>query len=301
MGSRSGLRRLFKAALARIGYALVPTARYAVIPRDYNSPLPDLERLDKDFWQTPRPMHGVDLAVDQAIELLSERLAPYVLEFERPADRPDYTFASGSYGILDAEILYAMLRWLKPRTIVEFGSGASSHFIQMAARHNAAEGRPTAHRVFDPHPFTASPLGPVSGPIVTAVRAEEVAPEAIAGLLGDGDVLFVDTTHTVKTGGDVDRIFTAIVPLLACGVRVHVHDVFLPYEYPRDWVVRHRRLWAEQYLVHAFLAFNRCFRVSFPTMAVSRAAPEIVTALVPGFSPAYMPGSFWIERVCDGA
>ena len=75
------------------------------------------------------------------------------------------------------------------------------------------------------------------------------------------------------------------------------HHVFLPYEYPREWVVEDRHLWAEQYLVHAFLAFNCAFRVRFPAMAVSRAAPEAVAQLVPGFSLAARPGAFWIQRV----
>jgi hypothetical protein len=280
-----------------MGYAVVPTARYAVVPRHFNSPLPDLARLDEDFWDAPRSMDGVDLAIEQAIELLTARLAPYIAEFERPADRPGYTFASGLYAIVDAEILYAVVRWLKPKVLIEFGSGASSYFIQMAARRNADEGRSMEHRIFDPYPFTASPLGPVDGAVVTGVRAEDVDPAVVTELLGAGDVLFIDTTHTVKTGGDVDHIFSAIIPQLAPGVWVHIHDVFLPYEYPRVWVVDEQRLWAEQYLLQAFLAFNRAFRVRFPAMAVSRAAPETLAQLVPGFSLAARPGAFWIERV----
>jgi hypothetical protein len=280
-----------------MGYAIGPTERYALVPRHFYSPLPDLARLDERFWETARSMPGVDLAIDQAIELLTECLAPYIGEFERPADRAGYTFASGSYGIVDAELLYAVLRWLKPKVLVEFGSGASSHFIQMAARRNGNEGRSLEHRIFDPYPFTASPLGPVDGAVVTPIRAEEVDPAIVSELLRAGDVLFVDTTHTVKTGGDVDHIFTAIIPQLAPGVWVHIHDVFLPYEYRREWVVDEQRLWAEQYLLQAFLAFNCAFRVRFPAMAVSRAAPAIVGPLVPGFSPAARPGAFWIERV----
>jgi len=280
-----------------MGLALVPTARYAVVPRHFYSPLPDLERLDEGFWDTPRPMLGVDLAVEQAIELLTSELAPYIGEFERPADRPGYTFASGSYGIVDAEILYAVVRRLKPKLLLEFGSGASSHFIQMAARRNAGEGEALEHRIFDPYPFTASPLGPVDGVVVTEARAEDVDPGLVSELLGAGDVLFVDTTHTVKTGGDVDHIFSAVLPRLAPGVWVHIHDVFLPYEYRRDWVVDEQRLYAEQYLLQAFLAFNRAFRVRFPAMAVARAAPEMLGRLVPGFSLAAQPGAFWFERV----
>lgn len=279
-----------------MGYSLVPNARFAVVPRDFNSPLPDVERLDGAFWETPRSMLGIDLAVDQAIELLTRQLAPYIEEFEPPPDQPGYTFASGSYGTLDAEVLYAIVRSRKPKVLVEFGSGASSHFIQMAARRNAGEGRPLDHRIYDPYPFTASPLGPVSGTKVEAIRAEDLDPTLITDLLDEGDVLFVDTSHTVKTGGDVDHICSAIIPRLAPGVWVHVHDVFLPFEYPRTWVIDDRRLWAEQYLVHAFLAFNDAFSVRFPAMAVSRAAPDTVAELVPGFSMAARPGAFWFER-----
>jgi Methyltransferase domain len=288
---------LAKQALARIGYSVVPNARYAVVPRDFNSPLPELERLDDGFWEMPRSMLGVDLAVEDAIKLLTEQLASFIGEFERPADRPGYTFSSSSYGILDAELLYSIVRLRKPRVLVEFGSGASSHFIQMAARRNARDGQSLEHLIFDPYPFTASPLGPVDGPVVKAVRAEEVEPARVAEMLAEGDVLFVDTSHTVKTGGDVDHIYSAIIPRLAPGVWVHIHDIFLPYEYPRRWVVDDRRLWAEQYLLQAFLAFNDSFRVRFPAMAVSRAAPEAVAGLVPGFSLAARPGAFWFERV----
>jgi hypothetical protein len=290
-------RQMVNQALARTGYALVPNARYWLVPRSFNSPVPDLERLDRQFWQTPRSIVGVDLAVDHAVELLTGPLAPFLGEFVRPHDRPGYVFATSSYPIFDAEVLYAIVRWLKPRRVVELGSGASSHFIQQAARRNATEGHPLEHRIYDPFPFTASALGAVDGPIVTSTRAEDLEPERIAELLGERDVLFIDTTHTVKTGGDVDHIFSAIVPRLAPGVWIHVHDVFLPYEYPREWVVDQRRLWAEQYLLHAFLAFNDEFRVRFPAMAVSRAAPETVGRLVPGFSLAYTPGGFWMERL----
>ncbi len=242
-------------------------------------------------------MLGVELATDEAVELLTGPLSPYLGEFVRPGDRAGYRFAESSYPTVDAEVLFAIVRWLKPRRVIELGSGASSHFIQQAGRRNADDGRPLEHRIYDPYPFTASPLGPVEGPVVTSTRAEDLDPAEISGLLDRRDVLFIDTTHTVKTGGDVDHIFSAVLPRLAPGVWIHLHDVFLPYEYPREWVVDQRRLWAEQYLVHAFLAFNTAFRVRFPAMAVSRAAPATMASLIPGFSPAYRPGSFWIERV----
>src|SRR5581483_11082477 len=101
------------------------------------------------------------------------------------------------------------------------------------------------------------------------VPAERLDEHVITGL-GLGDVLFVDTTHTVKTGGDVTRIVLEFLPRLAPGVLVHLHDIFLPYEYPREWVVQERRAYAEQYLLQAFLAFNPTYEVVFPAHAVTR-------------------------------
>lgn len=112
---------------------------------------------------------------------------------------------------------------------------------------------PFDHEVLDPYPF-ANPMGPVTTAEVRRVRSEDLDPSEVERL-ADGDVLFVDTTHTVKTGGDVAHLILNLFPRVPQGVWVHVHDVFLPYEYPREWVVDERRAWAEQYLLQAFLAF----------------------------------------------
>ena len=93
------------------------------------------------------------------------------------------------------------------------------------------------------------------------------------------------------------RIVLDLLPLVAPGVLVHFHDIFLPYEYPSAWVLEERRAWAEQYLLQAFLAFNAAFEVVFPAYAVVRAAPDAVAQAIPSFSAAVMPGAFWIRRV----
>src|SRR5207247_5820903 len=79
--------------------------------------------------------------------------------------------------------------------------------------------------------------------------------------LQSGDVLFIDSSHTVKIGGDVNYLFLEVLPRLKPGVIVHVHDIFLPFEYPREWVRDDFRFWAEQYLLQAFLTFNSEFQV----------------------------------------
>jgi len=122
-----------------------------------------------------------------------------------------------------------MMRHYKPRRIIEAGSGASSLVIAAAARLN---GNTPDYTIIDPYP------GEVVGrglPGVTTLLRERVerVDRQLFSTLRDGDLLFIDTSHVVKTGGDVNYLFLHVLPLLNPGVVVHVHDIFLSYEYPR--------------------------------------------------------------------
>jgi hypothetical protein len=271
--SGSLLRRAARERLRRRGYD--------VVARTHESPLPDIGAIPDDTW-SPSELVGVDLRLGDAWVLLEDELAQFVAEF--PAD---FELRNGTYESVDAETLYAMLRWARPRRVLELGSGASSHLIQAAG---VGE-----HRIFDPYPWAATQLGPVEGVTVRPLRAEDI-PLAEFTDLGAGDVLFVDTTHTVRTGGDVTRIVLEIIPRLARGVIVHVHDIFLPYDYPRVWIVDLRRAYAEQYLLHAFLAFNDAFEVLLPVHALATADPDRLRRVVPSFGPGVAPGAFWMRR-----
>ncbi len=79
--------------------------------------------------------------------------------------------------------------------------------------------------------------------------------------LGENDVLFIDTSHVVRTGGDVQHLYLRVMPALRPGVLVHMHDIFLPRDYPREWLADQKKFWTEQYLLQAFLAFNGEFEV----------------------------------------
>ena len=113
--------------------------------------------------------------------------------------------------------------------------------------------------------------------------------------LDSGDILFIDSSHTVKIGGDVNYLFLEVLPRLKPGVIVHVHDIFLPFDYRRDWVMDELRFWTEQYLLQAFLSFNSEFEV---LMANGYLAHRYVEDLKATFvnSPWWGGGSFWIRR-----
>jgi hypothetical protein len=125
--------------------------------------------------------------------------------------------------------------------------------------------------------------------------AQEV-PLAEFESLGRGDVLFVDTTHTVKLAGDVNFIVLDVLPLLAPGVVVHVHDVFLPREYPRAWLEDLGLIWSEQYLLQAFLAMNSGYEVLLSANALAAERPDVLGAAVSSWRLRGLPGAFWIRR-----
>jgi hypothetical protein len=256
-------------------------AGYDLVKRGGRSPIPDPAAIPKETWQ-PSELIGVDLRLDAAWALLEDELAPLITEFPAAFD-----LGNGSYESVDAETLYALLRWTRPRLVIELGSGTSSHVIHAAGGFE--------HRIFDPNPWDATRLGPVAGLAITPLRSEDIPLKHFADLRA-GDVLFLDTTHIVKTGGDVTRILLEVLPRLASGVLVHVHDIFLPYDYPRQWVFEERRVYAEQYLLHAFLAFNHAFDVLLPTSAMARSDPERLRHVVPSFGPGVLPGAFWLRR-----
>lgn len=255
---------------------------YDVVVRSFDSPLPNLATIPEETWR-PSALVGVDLRLPAAWALLEDELAPFIADF--PAD---FEIHNGTYESVDAEALYALLRWARPRRVIELGSGASSHLVHAAD--------PLEHRIFDPYPWAATRLGPVSGLTITPLRAEDI-PLTEFAVLEAGDVLFVDTTHTVKTGGDVTRIMLEVLPRLASGVLVHVHDIFLPSDYPRPWVADLRRAYAEQYLLHAFLLFNDAFEVLLPAHALAAADPERLGRVIPSYRPGDAPGAFWLRRL----
>jgi hypothetical protein len=136
-------------------------------------------------------------------------------------------------------------------------------------------------------------------PGITDLHVQEVqdVPLELYGELGDGDVLFIDTSHTVKTGGDVDWIYNQILPRLDPGVVVHLHDIFMPGDYPEQWVVEGWG-WNETYLVQSFLAFNSAFEILFGVRwMIQNHWNELVKAF-PGLTEARAEwtSALWIRR-----
>ncbi|MDH3235828.1 MAG: class I SAM-dependent methyltransferase [Alphaproteobacteria bacterium] len=152
-------------------------------------------------------------------------------EVETPSPAP--RFDQAWFPPLDAAAAYALIRERKPACIVEIGSGHSTRFLARAVHDG---GLATAITAWDPAPRAAIDGLSVGGKPVEWIRATvQEAGDGIADELAPGDVLFIDTSHILMPGSDVDILFNHVLPMLPAGVIVHIHDIFLPDDYPAEW------------------------------------------------------------------
>ena len=152
----------------------------------------------------------------------------------------------------------------------------------------------------DPYPTTAVLSMPESVRTLIASDVQQVPAEELVPP-NPGDVLFIDSSHVVRTGGDVNHLYLDVLPRLPPGVVVHVHDIQLPYEYWRTYSTQQnspKLFWTEQYLLQAFLAFNPHFKVLLAGYWCQREHPDAFEASFPAFRPeAHRPTtSFYMQR-----
>lgn len=186
--------------------------------------------------------------------LLTDMVATYEPEY-----RGNTVFTEGQssgygpgFGYIEAQCLHGMLRSLKPGRIIEVGSGVSTHCAAHALALNAAEGRPGTITCIEPNP---SAYLKRSGKIKLIDKiVQEVETSAFSTLEAD-DLLFIDSTHTVKPGGDVSFIYTEVLPILKPGVVVHIHDIYFPFLYQRD-VLDSLYQWSESLVLASLLVNN---------------------------------------------
>jgi hypothetical protein len=263
--------------------------------------VPDLATLPEWIWSRCSELPAVALDTAAAMGFIEDELAPFVPELRVPRYRTGeagtFYLHNENFESVDAELLYAVVRAMRPRRIVELGSGFSTLLINIACRRNAEHGTATDHVAFDPFPrehILGAELPPAPTRLETLPATEIPIGTFLA--LGAGDVLFVDTTHSVKIGSDVNFVILDVMPRLAPGVLIHFHDIFLPWEYPRTWFEERRYFWNEQYLLQAFLAFNDEFEILIPAHAVAREHTDRLRAVVPSFCSGGSPASMWLRR-----
>ncbi|MCX6923096.1 MAG: class I SAM-dependent methyltransferase [Verrucomicrobia bacterium] len=277
---------------------------------DYHNPLPSEFELCKSLarWDRPSALRGVHYDLDAFRQRLSSLMTRYYEEFNQLPPFTELTHRGFGHGfpLLDALILYAMVRDLKPKRYLEVGCGLSTYYAWLAAQKNAAEGHPVAITCIEPYPFAA--LATIEGVKVIQALAQDVSVDVFSAL-ERGDILFIDSTHIVRIDGDVPYLFLEVLPALKPGVQVHVHDIPFPYNTPypancwvlvRDPASNHWPVyWTEPMLLQAFLAFNPRYSISLSCPMLRHFDPAALAQTIPGYdhmsAGADSFSSIWLE------
>ena len=236
-------------------------------PGHFYSPIvatADVKINEEEIFSEPPAIRGVDLNESGQLELLKQfesfyREQPFTSE--RVQNRR-YFFENPNYSYSDAIFLYCMMRYLRPRRVIEVGSGYSS--CAMLDVNELFFDNSIACTFIDPYPQLLRDLIWQSDEEHVRVIGQRVqdANLDVFRELEPNDILFIDSSHVAKTGSDVNYILFKILPLLREGVYIHFHDIFYPFEYPPYWVYE-GRAWNEVYVLRAFLQYNRSFQIQF--------------------------------------
>ncbi len=205
-----------------------------------------------------------------------------------------YFFDNPAYSYSDAIVLYSMIRHLNPKMIIEVGSGYSSCVTL------------DTNELFFNSSIICKFIEPYPDLLLSLVKDQDkeritIFPSRLQDIelkefedLGRNDILFIDSTHVSKVNSDVNRLLFEILPRLAPGVHIHFHDIFYPFEYPMRWVYE-GRAWNEQYLLRAFLEYNRAYRIVFMNSFLERFNKDAFKKYMP-LCLKNTGGSIWIEK-----
>lgn len=280
-------------------------SRFLPLPVHFYSPIPPLDVLEKRrIWDRVSELRGIDLRVTEQIELLNILGSRFAKECDWPLETdgdPNHFFLNNnSFSFGCAAALHSLIRHRKPRRIIEIGSGNSSRVINAAIEKNRAEtGMVTEYLIIDPFPASSTTM--LSALSETHVKMVEEVDENFFSTLGENDILFIDSGHTVRTGSDVNYLILDILPILAPGVLIHFHDIPMPYEYAKIYFTNpgFRVFWTESYLLQAFLSYNHDFEILLSMSYLMTEHKEIFSKAFPLYDPeghTAISGSFWITK-----
>lgn len=237
-----------------------------VPPGHFYSAVPPLTevraRASHIFDRNCRTVAGVDLREAEQLALL-ERFAEYYRDHPFTATQREdrrYFFENPHYSYSDALFLHCMLRHIRPKRVIEVGSGYSS-----AATLDTCElflGNEVDCTFIEPYTdLLRSILKPGDTERINIIEKplQDVPVSLFEGLTAN-DILFIDSTHVSRVGSDVNYLFFEVLPALRPWVVIHFHDVFWPFEYPESWIEEGRQ-WQEDYVLRAFLEFNQAFEI----------------------------------------
>ena len=255
-----------------------------ILPRHFYSSIPCLRELNlAQQWRKPQSMIGVDgIDLEAQLSFAAALCTPFRSRIEGGVwDEFCAIAREVGYGPADADFLFCFIASKKPRRIVQIGCGVSTAIILGAAAHVDYEPQLTC---IEPYPSDFLKEMSHAGKIrLERVKAQDAELDLMT-TLGPEDLLFVDSTHTVKPGSEVNRIVFEVLPRLGPGTYVHFHDINFPYDYQPS-VLRELFFSVESSLLHAFLVNNVQFTIRVSLSMLHYGRPEKLRQLLPCYLP----------------
>jgi predicted O-methyltransferase YrrM len=233
----------------------------------YYSPvfsIEDIKKRECQIWKNSLidGVQGIDLKTSEQFALV-KKIETYYKDMPfttKKNNEQRYYFENNYYSYTDGIILYSMIRHFKPKQIIEVGSGFSS-MVMLDTNELFFENQIKCTFI-EPYPERLDSLMKSSDKVLATIIERNIQDISLDffSQLESGDILFIDSTHVSKTGSDVNYIIFEILPILKTGVLIHFHDVFYPFEYPKEWVYSGIN-WNEDFILRAFLMYNREFEI----------------------------------------
>lgn len=279
----------FRDVLLRVG--VFPIANHYYEPRfDYTA----------DWATGPRQLPGIDLDVGRQSDFLDTITCTDDLSWMRNDRRTpgEFHFGNSAFEPGDAEVWYHVIRHFKPSRIIEIGSGFSTLVARRAIASNIASQSSYTCDHICIEPYEHEWLGKTGAHIIR--QRVEVVGNDVFSTLQENDILFIDSSHIIRPGGDVLHEFLEILPRIKPGVLVHIHDIFTPSHYPDSWLKDRVLFWNEQYLVEAMLSGNQSWEILLALNFLRNQSFASLQRAAPHLEERHQPASLYIRRSRSG-
>lgn len=241
-------------------YNLFQEHGFHLVRNHYYGVLPETSKLKSEWWESIPYLAPYNSIRKADIESIFSSILKWADDLKPlPREHMDgFYWDNDMFPPLDVIVFYAMLREYKPKRLIEIGSGFSTEIAIMASEYTGTE-------IQSIEPYPSERLLSLEPKLkkLTLLPVQQVPLKEFQNLM-PGDFLFIDTTHTVKLGSDVNYLIFNVLPIIQPGVFIHIHDIFLPYEYPRRWYDEISIFWNEQYLLMAYLLENPSIEIFLP-------------------------------------
>jgi hypothetical protein len=274
-----------------------------VSPTHFYSPLPDVAEVERTLphWYREQPLDGIEMDFHKQSAFLKD-IAYYSAECALlpSVDRITAQGYGLGFGEVEAMFLHCILRHLRPARMIEIGSGVSTYFALHALEVNAVEANCAPQLIcIEPYPRPRLRQWVEEKRVESFEEKVQDVDPAVFDLLGEGDVLFIDSSHVSKVDSDVNFLFFKILPRLKKGVVIHLHDIPFPYLTcpPGHSMFEKSLLWNEAALLYSFLMWNKAFEILLCQSYMHLRAPESLKAIVDVYDPSrHFPTSLWLRK-----